>query len=303
MDKDGSLNISYDEWRDFLLLAPSADIHELVKYWRHSTVSRFYARQNAKTLTEFPPGKEIVHSNSLTPCSSFLFLPRPRGNFLKNLRYNQAYLAMIGREVPPKSLSPIEPPSSQTFPPTTNIESAPTVVSQTTTPTNTATAAKTRTTTINEPLLGPLVETNDDLDLDLDSQELSLLSLFDLEQAIEHVTELILNPSLFGGGGDSGSSASSIAAGVHQHRGHHHNTHLLVDGKVQWNSDFLLTSSSYSFVLPARDRHRRFLVFLVYVFDFVDVSDDRCRKSCWFENVLFFGKPFHGKVILKIYKF
>ncbi|XP_055611108.1 calcium-binding mitochondrial carrier protein SCaMC-2 isoform X4 [Uranotaenia lowii] len=37
MDKDGSLNISYDEWRDFLLLAPSADIHELVKYWRHST--------------------------------------------------------------------------------------------------------------------------------------------------------------------------------------------------------------------------------------------------------------------------
>ncbi|XP_062553420.1 mitochondrial adenyl nucleotide antiporter SLC25A25 isoform X2 [Armigeres subalbatus] len=37
MDKDGSLNISYDEWRDFLLLAPSSDLHELVKYWRHST--------------------------------------------------------------------------------------------------------------------------------------------------------------------------------------------------------------------------------------------------------------------------
>ncbi|XP_055620953.1 calcium-binding mitochondrial carrier protein SCaMC-2 isoform X4 [Toxorhynchites rutilus septentrionalis] len=37
MDKDGSLNISFDEWRDFLLLAPSSDIHELVKYWRHST--------------------------------------------------------------------------------------------------------------------------------------------------------------------------------------------------------------------------------------------------------------------------
>ncbi|KAL1376660.1 hypothetical protein pipiens_016771, partial [Culex pipiens pipiens] len=219
MDKDGSLNISYDEWRDFLLLAPSADIHELVKYWRHST----------------------------------------------NLRYNQEYLAMIGREVPPKSLSPIEPPSSQTFPPTTNIESAPTVVSQTTTPTNTTAALKTRTTTINEPLLGPLVETNDDLDLDLEAQELSLLSLFDLEQAIEHVTELILNPSLFGGGGDSGSSASSIAAGVHQHRGHHHNTHLLVDGKVQWNSDFLLTSSS-SFVLPARARATA--VFLCFWFTF-----------------------------------
>lgn len=39
MDQDGSLNISYNEWRDFLLLAPSDDIHELIKYWRHSTVS------------------------------------------------------------------------------------------------------------------------------------------------------------------------------------------------------------------------------------------------------------------------
>nr|XP_019527268.1 calcium-binding mitochondrial carrier protein SCaMC-2 isoform X4 [Aedes albopictus] len=37
MDKDGSLNIDYDEWRDYLLLAPSSDLHELVKYWRHST--------------------------------------------------------------------------------------------------------------------------------------------------------------------------------------------------------------------------------------------------------------------------
>ncbi|XP_058829911.1 mitochondrial adenyl nucleotide antiporter SLC25A25 isoform X4 [Topomyia yanbarensis] len=37
MDKDGSLNISFNEWRDFLLLAPSSDIHELVRYWRHST--------------------------------------------------------------------------------------------------------------------------------------------------------------------------------------------------------------------------------------------------------------------------
>jgi hypothetical protein len=39
MDVDGSLNISFDEWRDFLLLAPSTDIHELITYWRHSTVS------------------------------------------------------------------------------------------------------------------------------------------------------------------------------------------------------------------------------------------------------------------------
>ncbi|XP_059217202.1 calcium-binding mitochondrial carrier protein SCaMC-2 isoform X2 [Stomoxys calcitrans] len=37
MDQDGSLNISYNEWRDFLLLAPSSDIHDLIKFWRHST--------------------------------------------------------------------------------------------------------------------------------------------------------------------------------------------------------------------------------------------------------------------------
>lgn len=39
MDQDGTLTISYDEWRDFLLLAPTTDIHDLIKFWRHSTVS------------------------------------------------------------------------------------------------------------------------------------------------------------------------------------------------------------------------------------------------------------------------
>ncbi|XP_043286050.1 calcium-binding mitochondrial carrier protein SCaMC-2 [Venturia canescens] len=37
MDQDGSLNISFNEWRDFLLYAPSTNIHELILYWRHST--------------------------------------------------------------------------------------------------------------------------------------------------------------------------------------------------------------------------------------------------------------------------
>lgn len=36
MDQDGSLNISYDEWREYLLLAPGDDIHQLIRYWRHS---------------------------------------------------------------------------------------------------------------------------------------------------------------------------------------------------------------------------------------------------------------------------
>lgn len=37
MDQDGSLEISFNEWRDFLLYAPSTDIHDLIKFWRHST--------------------------------------------------------------------------------------------------------------------------------------------------------------------------------------------------------------------------------------------------------------------------
>lgn len=43
MDQDGSLNISFNEWRDFLLLAPSDNIQEIIKYWRHSTVSTNYS--------------------------------------------------------------------------------------------------------------------------------------------------------------------------------------------------------------------------------------------------------------------
>lgn len=37
IDSDDTLVISYDEWRDFLLLAPSMDIHGLINFWRHST--------------------------------------------------------------------------------------------------------------------------------------------------------------------------------------------------------------------------------------------------------------------------
>lgn len=41
MDTDGSLNISYNEWRDYLFYAPSHDINELIKYWRHSSAVSF----------------------------------------------------------------------------------------------------------------------------------------------------------------------------------------------------------------------------------------------------------------------
>jgi solute carrier family 25 (mitochondrial phosphate transporter), member 23/24/25/41 len=39
MDTDGTLDITFDEWRNYLLYAPSTDIRDLIGYWRHSTVS------------------------------------------------------------------------------------------------------------------------------------------------------------------------------------------------------------------------------------------------------------------------
>ncbi|XP_067210708.1 mitochondrial adenyl nucleotide antiporter SLC25A23 isoform X1 [Linepithema humile] len=37
MDQDGSLKISYDEWRDFLLYAPSTNLLDIIEYWHHTT--------------------------------------------------------------------------------------------------------------------------------------------------------------------------------------------------------------------------------------------------------------------------
>uniref|UniRef100_A0A6G5ABV6 Putative mitochondrial carrier protein n=1 Tax=Rhipicephalus microplus TaxID=6941 RepID=A0A6G5ABV6_RHIMP len=38
MDKDGSLTISFEEWRDYLLFHPSSEIHDIIHHWRHATV-------------------------------------------------------------------------------------------------------------------------------------------------------------------------------------------------------------------------------------------------------------------------
>ncbi|XP_034177611.1 short Calcium-binding Mitochondrial Carrier isoform X2 [Osmia lignaria lignaria] len=36
MDTDGSLTITFNEWRDFLLYAPSSDLPGLIEYWHHT---------------------------------------------------------------------------------------------------------------------------------------------------------------------------------------------------------------------------------------------------------------------------
>lgn len=59
MDQDKSLNISYDEWRDFLLLAPSSDLHDILRFWRHSTVSEPPNTFNSKPTREHIYQKQL----------------------------------------------------------------------------------------------------------------------------------------------------------------------------------------------------------------------------------------------------
>jgi len=38
MDKDGTLKIDWNEWRNYLILTPSSSIHDVLRYWRHSSI-------------------------------------------------------------------------------------------------------------------------------------------------------------------------------------------------------------------------------------------------------------------------
>ncbi|KAK7095207.1 mitochondrial adenyl nucleotide antiporter SLC25A25-like isoform X1 [Littorina saxatilis] len=38
MDKDGTLKIDWNEWRNYLILSPSANLQDILHYWRHSSV-------------------------------------------------------------------------------------------------------------------------------------------------------------------------------------------------------------------------------------------------------------------------
>ncbi|XP_014261718.1 calcium-binding mitochondrial carrier protein SCaMC-1-B isoform X2 [Cimex lectularius] len=56
MDTDGSLEISFNEWRDFLLYAPYSNIHDLIHYWRHHA---FLDIGDLMTVPEDYTAKEI----------------------------------------------------------------------------------------------------------------------------------------------------------------------------------------------------------------------------------------------------
>ncbi|KAK7095208.1 calcium-binding mitochondrial carrier protein SCaMC-2-like isoform X2 [Littorina saxatilis] len=38
MDKDGTLKIDWNEWRNYLILSPSANLQDILHYWRHSSI-------------------------------------------------------------------------------------------------------------------------------------------------------------------------------------------------------------------------------------------------------------------------
>lgn len=38
MDRDGTLKIDWNEWRNYLLLSPSANLQDILHYWRHASI-------------------------------------------------------------------------------------------------------------------------------------------------------------------------------------------------------------------------------------------------------------------------
>lgn len=43
MDKNGTMTIDWNEWRDYHLLHPADNIPEIILYWKHSTVSSIWS--------------------------------------------------------------------------------------------------------------------------------------------------------------------------------------------------------------------------------------------------------------------
>lgn len=39
IDADGTMSVDWNEWRDHFMFNPATDIEEIIRYWKHSTVS------------------------------------------------------------------------------------------------------------------------------------------------------------------------------------------------------------------------------------------------------------------------
>lgn len=63
MDKNGTMTIDWNEWRDYHLLHPVENIPEIILYWKHSTVRNLFSA----TGLGLSPASQSV----LTPRSCF----------------------------------------------------------------------------------------------------------------------------------------------------------------------------------------------------------------------------------------
>ena len=69
MDLDGSLQIEWDEWRQFHLLNPHAhNIKDILKFWKHATVSVLLA-QNLFLKSSY---KNKIENECKTPCGCLI---------------------------------------------------------------------------------------------------------------------------------------------------------------------------------------------------------------------------------------
>lgn len=54
MDKNGTMTIEWNEWRDYHLLHPADNIPEIILYWKHSTVqTNFHLTLHLQNLIFF----------------------------------------------------------------------------------------------------------------------------------------------------------------------------------------------------------------------------------------------------------
>lgn len=75
MDKNGTMTIDWNEWRDYHLLHPVENIPEIILYWKHSTVSPARSPEadspvcprggdGGGSLTRLPFSSVTVHSSA-----------------------------------------------------------------------------------------------------------------------------------------------------------------------------------------------------------------------------------------------
>ena len=60
VDRNNTLVVTWDEWREFLLLHPSSNIHDIFIYWRHATVAFLAQTFLVSTFIRFEPLRQLA---------------------------------------------------------------------------------------------------------------------------------------------------------------------------------------------------------------------------------------------------